>query len=233
MATAEKARQRSPAHSASAAWPRVLLTACKKLCSELDWAMLSSPCGDLQAHEVRRFLRLCISSEFRGFRRVPIAALSAMTRISRRHAIILGANVSADVARRLTPLIRDIERDRISAVRVRRRAAPPGDSRDRALRVLHCRGGTGPRERATKSADTQRAAGGGVAIGGAGFFVGRPRTDYGTLSLRFPECGDGRDRSTDHILWRVNANLRRKGTGRKRDRFSSMHVAYLSNVLPF
>jgi hypothetical protein len=39
---------------------------------------------------------------------------------------------------------------------------------------------------------------------------------YGTLFfLPFPGKG-----GTDHILWRVNANLRRKITGRKGDRFS-------------
>src|SRR5215472_1144325 len=71
---------------------------------------------DLQPHEVTRFLRLCVSPGFRGPRRVPIAALSVMIGISRKHlhAIILGANVSVDVAARLTPLIRDIERGKIA-----------------------------------------------------------------------------------------------------------------------
>jgi hypothetical protein len=39
--------------------------------------------------------------------------------------------------------------------------------------------------------------------------------------------------STDHFLWRVKANLRRKITQRKGDRFPSRHVVCMSNVLPF
>jgi hypothetical protein len=44
--------------------------------------------------------------------RVPIAAIGAMTGISRKHlyAIILAANASTDIAEALTPLIRPIER---------------------------------------------------------------------------------------------------------------------------
>jgi hypothetical protein len=48
---------------------------------------------------------------------VPIAAISAMIGISRKHlyAIMLGANESADYCRLSTPLIRDIEAGKIAA----------------------------------------------------------------------------------------------------------------------
>jgi hypothetical protein len=72
--------------------------------------------GDLRPDEVRRFLRLCASSEFRGPRRVPLSAVAVMCDLSRKtlYQIIMGGSVSPDVCTALTPLIRDIERGRLS-----------------------------------------------------------------------------------------------------------------------
>jgi hypothetical protein len=54
-----------------------------------------------------------------------------------------------------------------------------------------------------------------------------------SMGYEQPSCHLPGSGSTDHILWRVNASLRRKITGGGRDRFPPTHVVSVSNVLPF